>query len=78
MVSSEQENIVWTLNFQTKEIRGNFRSVVASVNVVTQEQHLLLSLVGTMSLLQFTEHCHKVIELAMDVSTNDNFTIDSH
>ena len=68
MVSTQQENVVWVANLQAEKVGDDFCLVLATVDIVTEEDHFLVMMCTWKSdLLHDIEH---VKELSMDVAHN--------
>ena len=74
MIATQQEYVVWHAKFEGQEICSDLRAVHASVDVVTKEKNLVVaSGLG----VNFLEHRYEIVELAVDVSNDDNFSINT-
>ena len=76
MVTSEKVNIIWILQLKTKEVSGNFRPVVTSIDVVSEKQKLLVG--HFITTFKLSKHGNQVIELPMNITDDDYFAIDAY
>lgn len=65
MVAAEQQNVLWVLQFQAKEVFQRFHRVIAAVHKVADED---VALVGDFP--ADAEELQKVVELPVDVPTD--------
>lgn len=65
MVSSDQGNVSWVLNFQGKQQLESLDRVVASINEISDKN---VRLVWNFSALD--KYFSQVVELAVDISAN--------
>ena len=74
MVTTQQEHIVWKLQFLREQESYNFGSILTSINVVTEEKQLTVVLAWLAELPQHGKH---VEVLTVNISNDYNFAFDT-
>ena len=77
VISTQHDDIVGALELQAEKVGCDFRTIVASINIVTQEEHLLVAS-GARAAFNLAKHGDKIVELAVDVANDDDFTVNTH
>ena len=71
MITSEESNVSWVLNFETKQKLDGLDRVVSSINEVSHED-----VPGIGQLTSLFEELQYIMKLAMEVSTDGNRSSD--
>ena len=77
VVTAQHDDVAGVLNLQAEEVSCDLWTIVASVNIVSQEEHLLV-VVGTRAALNLAKHGHKIIVLAVNIANDDDLAINAH
>ena len=73
MIAAQQVHLAGVLGLQREQVRDALRLVLASIDVVAQEEHLRAR---TAEFLP-SKHLDQVVELPMDIAYEQDFALDS-
>ena len=73
MIAAQQVHLAGVLGLQREQVRDALRLVLASIDVVAQEEHLRARAAEFLP----SQHLNQVVELTMDVAHDDNLAVDA-
>ena len=74
VVSTEERDLRWKIDFEAEKENANLDGVVATVDVVAQEKHVGLGQIAVVN--DLLEHVDHIVELAVDVAHDDHRLFD--